>query len=152
MLLPTLTINNLQINNHLAKDRDLEILDSIYTQNMQKYVEKNYSWNETLFRDNFKSDRYTILYIKNKIIGFLSLQPNEDSLYLGEIQIAKSYQNHGIGTNVLKAIIEIYKDKYEELHLQVLRGNPAIDLYRRLGFVVFAETKTHYKMQLLLKK
>ena len=147
--MPNLIVNNVEINNRLATNNDLESLDLIYTQNMRKYVEKNYPWNATLFRDNFQSDRYTILYTKTEIIGFLSLQPYEDSLYLGEIQIANSYQNRGIGTKVLKTIIDLSENKYKEIYLKVLQGNPAITLYQKLGFTVFAESKTHYKMKFI---
>ena len=33
------------------------------------------------------------------------------------------------------------------MHLQVFKDNPAINLYKRLDFVVVDETRTHYIME-----
>lgn len=134
-----------------ATNNDLPILDRIYNQNMQEYVAKNYSWDSNLFKNKFNQNDYLIIQGKQKIIGFLKIVAEKQHIYLGEIQIEKSYQNKGIGTKILQCIIDNNKLKYERIWLQVLKGNPAIKLYSRLGFKVFAETKAHYKMQLVFK-
>ena len=148
MLIPALTVNGFKISNRHAVDKDLETLDEIYTQNMRDYVELNYQWQPTLFRYNFKSCRYTVLHYKETIIGFLCLLPKDNSLYIGEIQIAAQHQNQGIGTKILQTIIKQSKEQYRELNLQVLRGNPAIKLYQRMGFTIHQETATHYQLRL----
>ena len=127
---------------------DLNILDSIHRQNMRGYVEQNYSWDDNLFRYKFVPDDYIVLQ-QQEIIGFLKIVPQNNSLYLGEIQIKSIYQNRGIGTTILQRIVDRSQMKDRRIWLQVLKGNPAIRLYRRLGFKTFAETKTHYKMQLI---
>lgn len=139
----------MKINLRQAIINDLNVLDSIHRQNMRGYVEQNYSWNDKLFKNNFVPDDYIVLQKHKEIIGFLKIAPQNNSLYLGEIQIKCTYQNRGIGTTVLKFIIDRFSEKYRRIWLQVLKGNPAIRLYRRLGFQTFAETKTHYKMQLI---
>ena len=127
---------------------DLNILDSIHRENMRGYVEQNYSWNDNLFKHKFIPDDYIVLQ-QQEIIGFLKIVPQNNSLYLGEIQIKSTYRNRGIGTTILQCIIDRSSINYQCIWLQVLKGNPAIRLYRRLGFKTFTETKTHYKMQLI---
>lgn len=139
----------MKINLRRAIINDLNILDSIHRQNMRGYVEQNYSWNDKLFKTNFVPNDYIVLQKHQEIIGFFKIVPQNNSLYLGEIQIKSTYQNRGIGTTVLKIIIDRFLEKHRRIWLQVLKGNPAIRLYRRLGFKTFAETKTHYKMQLI---
>lgn len=132
-----------------AIEDDLAILDSIYTQNMQYYVEQNYSWNGNLFKSKFVPDDYTVVLQQREIIGFFKTVTENNSIYLGELQIKHTYQSQGIGTIILQYIIDRGKSKYRRIWLQVLKGNPAIKLYQRLKFEVFTETKTHYKMQLI---
>ena len=139
-----------------AENEDLAILDRIHRQNMRSYVEQNYQWNDNLFKNNFVSKDYVVMLQELEIIGFIKLvAPTKSSsqdtvcLYLGEIQIKSTYQNQGIGTKILKSIIEKNHGKYPCIWLRVLKGNPAIRLYKRLGFGVFAATQTHYKMQLI---
>ncbi|VEP16133.1 GCN5-related N-acetyltransferase (fragment) [Hyella patelloides LEGE 07179] len=90
-----------------------------------------------------------VIQEQQSIIGFLKIVPKTKNLYLGEIQIKNLYQNQGIGTKILQSVIEQNQFKYQSIWLQVLKGNPAIRLYQSLGFKIFAETKTHYKMQLI---
>ena len=46
------------------------------------------------------------------------------------------YQNKGIGSHIISQSAELLRDEgFYELRLVVTRSNPAINLYRRLGFV-----------------
>ena len=139
----------MKISLRTAIEDDLAILDSIYTKNMRDYVEQNYSWNGNLFKNKFVPDDYIVILQQREILGFLKIVTENNSLYLGEIQIKDTHQNKGIGTRILQSIIDRGKAKERRIWLQVLKGNPAIKLYQRLKFEVFAETKTHYKMQLI---
>lgn len=132
-----------------AIEDDLAILDNIYTHNMRDYVEQNYSWDCNLFKSKFVPDDYIVILQQREIIGFLKIVIENNSLYLGEIQIKNIHQNKGIGTRILQSIIDRGKSKYQRIWLRVLKGNPAIKLYQRLNFEVFTETETHYKMQLI---
>lgn len=139
----------MKITLRTALEDDLAILDGIYTQNMRDYVEQNYPWNGNLFKSKFVPDDYIVIFQQPEIIGFLKTVPKDSCLYLGEIQIKRDCQNKGIGTKILHYIIDRGKTKYQRIWLRVLKGNRAIKLYQRLNFEVFAETETHYKMQLI---
>jgi ribosomal protein S18 acetylase RimI-like enzyme len=62
-----------------------------------------------------------------------------------------NFQNQGIGTKLIEKIIQQNQSKYQTISLQVLKENPAIKFYQRLGFIILIATKTHYKMQLWLQ-
>ena len=130
-----------------ATTKDLNILDRIHTENMKEYVEKVYPWNPTLFRNNFVARDYRVIKYQNKIIGFIKAVVSPTDIYLGEIQIARNYQNRGIGTNILKNIIAT-KPNNKRLWLRVIKGNPAEKLYTRLGFSLFEESLTHKKLEI----
>ena len=132
-----------------AIEDDLATLDNIYTENMRDYIEQNYPWDCNLFKSKFVPDDYIIILQQRETIGFLKIVTENNSLYLGEIQIKNIHQNKGIGTIILQFIIDRGKAQYQRIWLRVLKGNPAIELYQRLNFEVFTETKTHYKMQLI---
>ena len=132
-----------------AVAKDIDLFDRIHTENMKGYVEQVYSWNPTLFRDNFVSQDYRVIKIGNKIIGLIKIVATKDSIYLAEIQIDRQYQNKGIGTNIIIDIINEAKLSQKQLWLKLVKGNPVEKLYRRLGFVVFEETFTHKKMKKL---
>lgn len=118
----------------------------------KKYVEECFGiWNEEdqrKYYENFinqvKDDTY-IIELNGKKIGFYNGAFLEDDSYeIGNICIIPEYQGKGIGTQVLKDIIELHKD--QDLHIQYFKQNPVGKLYERLGFISNGETKYHYQM------
>ena len=138
----------MQYTLNCAAAKDLDILDRIHTENMKEYVEAVYPWNPRLFRNNFVARDYRVIKYQNEIIGFIKVVASPTDIYLGEIQIISSYQNRGIGTNILENIITRTRLRDKRLWLKVIKGNPAEKLYKRLGFTIFEESLTHKKLEI----
>ena len=93
--------------------------------------------------------------MNGKDIGFYNGLTLEDGSYeIGNICIIPEYQGNGIGTQVLKDIMELHKG--QDLHIQYFKQNPVGKLYERLGFQPSGETEFHYQMfkpkEVVLKK
>lgn len=71
-------------------------------------------------------------------IANLYLQPYKKLSHqcLFAIIVDQKYQNKGIGSKLMHELIKLAKEKFhlEFIHLEVYEGNPAINLYRKLGF------------------
>ena len=63
------------------------------------------------------------------------------------IIVDEAHRNKGIGTKLLHQLFLLSKEsfKLEMLHLEVYETNPAISLYRRVGFVEFGRHKNFIK-------
>ena len=79
-------------------------------------------------------------------VGALAVQHAPDHLFLMELQILPECQNQGIGTAVLRSVLERAAALELPVHLRVLRQNRARALYERHGFAVTGDTETHYLM------
>ena len=118
----------------------------------KKYVEECWgSWNEEDQRKYFESfinsvyNDAWIIQLNGKDIGFYNGATLEDGSYeIGNICIIPEYQGKGIGTQVLKDIMELHKE--QDLHIQYFKQNPVGSLYKRLGFEPNGETEFHYQM------
>ncbi|MBW9150622.1 GNAT family N-acetyltransferase [Clostridium sp. CM028] len=67
------------------------------------------------------------------------------------ISLIKEYQNQGIGTSLMKKMIEYLKEKgYSQTSLSVSKGNYAVRMYKAVGFEIIAEKKDDYLMLLKL--
>ena len=118
----------------------------------QKYVEANFGiWDELKQRAYFeqfintnKNNTY-IIQLNGQDIGFYNGELiNNDVYEIGNICIKKEYQGRGIGTQILKDILEKYQDK--NIKLQYFKQNKVGDLYKRLGFTPYGETDYHYQL------
>ena len=87
-----------------------------------------------------------IIKFKNKDIGMIKVLRKDISWELIQIQISKNYQNLGIGKKVINELLEEARQKRKRVMLSVLKQNPAIKLYSKLGFSKFSEDSVSYKM------
>ncbi len=118
----------------------------------KKYVEMYFGkWDEEIqkklfnkFINKVKNDAY-IIQLNGKNIGFYNGETLEDESYeIGNICIIPEYQGKGIGTRIIKNIMELHKEK--DLHIQYFKQNPVGKLYKKLGFVPDYEKEFHYVM------
>lgn len=131
---------------------DYEFVYEVKKNAYKKYVEQCWGkWNEIDQRNRFKesmektSDRTYIIMFNDERIGFYQGQVvNERTYYIENICIVEEYQGKGIGTEILKSILEEYSDK--NIEIQYFKQNPVGKLYERLGFVPNGETEFHYQM------
>ncbi|SFL28034.1 GNAT family N-acetyltransferase [Proteiniphilum acetatigenes] len=68
------------------------------------------------------------------------------------LSLFKEYRNKGIGTELMKKMIEHLREKgYKQTSLSVQKENYAVKLYKKLGFEIIAENDEDYLMLLHLK-
>ena len=129
-----------------AIDSDLEWLDPFYEELMKPYVELTHKWNKTKFRELFSVEYTSIIQLDNQDIGMLKVQQRDDHIFPGDIQIKKEFQGRGIGSQIINDLIQKSKFQALPIRLRVLKGNPAIKFYQRLGFNVINELDNCYEM------
>jgi ribosomal protein S18 acetylase RimI-like enzyme len=56
------------------------------------------------------------------------------------IAVLPAYLGSGVGTQLLKHVLEAAKKRYSSVVLSVRATNPAKRLYERMGFVILEET------------
>lgn len=67
-------------------------------------------------------------------VGWLQSFVKDDALFLGQLFVDKSLRGQGIGTEVVKGLIEEAANAGRAVTLGVVKTNPALRLYERLGF------------------
>lgn len=129
--------------------------ESIYQPNPSTPYPKDiiYIPNIRIYWDNWghsKDDHCLVAIINNNIVGVVWSRNfhgeikgygfiDEDTPEIG-IAIYKEYRNYGIGTTMMKQMLKyLFQKGYHQVSLSVSKGNPAINLYRRLGFYVVEE-------------
>lgn len=89
-------------------------------------------------------DDYCNIVVDGEIVGCLLLTDKDDGKLLDEIYLEEAYRNKGIGTDIIKNVIE----NNSIIYLWVYKENKkAISLYKTLGFKVYEETELRYYMK-----
>ena len=88
-------------------------------------------------------DYYNII-IDDKIIGSILLKDMPQGKLIDEIYIEKEFRNNGIGTDIIRKMLENNRNIYLWVYKQ---NKKAISLYNRLGFIIVDETDSRYYMK-----
>ncbi|ASA22834.1 GNAT family N-acetyltransferase [Paenibacillus donghaensis] len=91
------------------------------------------------FRSAFDSVHTWIIETDASFIGCVAFKPTVDGYLLEHFYIHPAYQNKGVGSQVLKNLLEQNDVKGKRVSLNVLQGSTARRLYERFGFKIERE-------------
>jgi len=80
-------------------------------------------------------------------IGRLLTCLQDGKLQLVDVALLGSHRQQGIGANILRQLIEECATGNQVIRLQVLLGNPAQEIYRRLGFAEIGRDGMYIQME-----
>lgn len=90
-------------------------------------------------RDSFSTQHTSIIMINREIAGCITVRPSEGRQWLEHFYLAPHHQGRGLGSAVLRTVLERTDTQGVIVGLNVLQGSAARRLYERHGFVVEAQ-------------
>lgn len=118
------------------------------------YIGSIWGWDEDVQKDFFAKEWEShipdIILYDHRSIGTYCCTKNEDSYHLERFYILPEYQNKGIGTYVLKRIMNTADGAGLPVKLMYLNINPAASLYKRTGFEVTGRQAIEGKQEYLV--
>ncbi|MEV6739922.1 GNAT family N-acetyltransferase [Streptomyces sp. NPDC051104] len=90
-------------------------------------------------RDRFDPAHTWVIEVGGAFAGCVALRPAEDAHWLEHFYLAPHLQGSGIGSGVLRELLERCDSRGVLVRLNVLQGSPARRLYERHGFTVETE-------------
>lgn len=135
------------------KSEDYDFVYQTKKEAYQKYVVENWGkWDEFVQRKYFDDFIKTfgvstqIVLVDGKKAGFVNGEfLSDDTFELGNICLTFEFRGKGLGTQILSDIIKNHQNK--DIVLRVFKSNPAIHLYKWLGFELTEEQKFHYQLK-----
>jgi ribosomal protein S18 acetylase RimI-like enzyme len=136
-----------------ARPEDSEFVFQVKKAALGEYIEKTWGWDEEFQRDfhvkEYQPTKIEIICWQDTDVGWLEVDRGRENIRLTAIYILPEYQSRGVGSTVIRQIIEEATATQLPVSLEVLKVNPrARVLYEKLGFVVTGETETHDLMEL----
>jgi GNAT superfamily N-acetyltransferase len=134
-----------------ATQEDGPFLYDLVKTTMQEYVAQTWGWDEewqqTYFWAHFDPAGRQIVVRDGQDIGVLTVEEHADELFIDQTYILPEHQGQGIGTALIRSVLQRGAELGLPVRLRVLRVNPARRLYERLGFVSTEETDTRCFME-----
>ena len=144
-----------------ANEIDVEFLASVQLLANEKRLSADEGWDAKRYKEYWRaqslreiagevddSTTYVIEFNSNPI-GRLRIVRPGDEIFIGGIHIHPNCQRTGLGSRVVRSLIDEAHGQGLPLTLEVEKDNPdAKRLYTRLGFKVVADCEGHDRMEL----
>ena len=111
-------------------------------------IERAYGrWDEAtqdrFFDAAWSTTAHKIVLLDGVRCGYTCIEDQTDAIYLRELVIDPNFQGRGIGTQIIREVIDLAIAKGVTARLRTHIVNRAAHLYRRMGFQETGRTETH---------
>ena len=109
---------------------------------MKRLIEKlqlDMGAQEESFHQYWEATQVRIIVADNVQVGWVQSFVREDELFVGQLFVDQPFKRQGIGTEVMNRLIQEASDVNRAISLAVVKINPAVRLYDRLGFHITHE-------------
>lgn len=142
------------------ESRDAKFLSSLYAstrddlkmiglpaEQFEMLVAMQHRAQDQYYRATYPEATHRIVCVGETSIGRLIVERSGSQLLLVDVALLPEFRGHGIGGAILRDLIDEAVGSGRVMVLQVVKTNPAVNLYRRLGGEITGDTGTHYQIE-----
>jgi ribosomal protein S18 acetylase RimI-like enzyme len=113
----------------------------------QAFVVSQFQAQHQFYRNQIPDCGFDVIECQGEQIGRLYLAPGRTRLNIVDIALTPEWCGQGIGTSILRALMETAEQSGRGVVIFVEKYNPALRLYRRLGFTEIQDVGMHFEME-----
>jgi len=140
----------MQIALRPARTQDFEYCKRLYFAGMKTIIEElhlNRAAQEVSFGEEWELSQVRIITLGSSNVGWLQSTMQNDGLFIAQLFVDGPFQRKGIGTEVMHRLIGEAARLTQAVRLAVVKTNPALRLYERLGFQTTHEDDRKFYMK-----
>ena len=135
-----------------ALETDTDFARFVHHQAYREVSERQFGpWDEEeqdeYFNADWSSATYEIVLCDAVPCGYVCIEDREDNIHVHELVLLPEFQGQGIGSSLLRQLMERASRRRVPVRLGTFRANRALNLYRRLGFQEMGRTETQILME-----
>jgi len=139
-----------QIALRRAESGDFDFCENLYFAGMKKIIQElklDMAAQVASFRQQWTLSQVRIITFEGAAVGWLQNATRDDTLFLAQLFVDGAFQRRGIGTLVMRQLIGEASRARQAVTLGVVKINPAVRLYERLGFLITHEDERKFYMR-----
>jgi len=99
------------------------------------------------YNAEFPNANHQIIMLDGQVIGRVLVERSEAEHRGVDIALLPEYRSGGIGTMLIQELLDEAAGANKPFRISVVRTNPALHLYDRLGFKMTGESLTHVLLE-----
>ncbi len=140
----------MDIQTRPATNEDGIWLYKLYRLTLYDAIDRTWGWNdefqEKAFNDQLHPLKFQVIEQNSNTIGAYLVTEKPDHYWLEMLLICSQYQQQGYGRATMKKLQLIAEQKAMPLKLSVIKANPVMDFYLRLGFKVYDQSDEFFEL------
>jgi GNAT superfamily N-acetyltransferase len=130
--------------------QDFEYCKRLYFAGMKRIIEElglDLAAQTASFQEQWVPAQVRIISLDCSDVGWLQSTMQADALFVAQVFVDSPFQRRGIGTEVMNRLIGEAASLNRAVSLAVVKINPAVRLYERLGFHTTHEDDRKFYMK-----
>ncbi len=133
-----------------ARPQDFDYCANLYFAGMERSIRElnlDMAAQTANFRQRWEVTQVRIITLDGADIGWLQSTTQGDALFLAQLFVDAPFRRQGTGTEVMNRIMDEAACAGQAVTLGVVKTNPALRLYERLGFQITHEDDRKFYMR-----
>jgi len=111
------------------------------------FLEMQFQAQHKYYQEQFHGAAFDLILHGGDLVGRLYVERRSDELRIIDIAILPEHRGKGIGSHYLRQVMEEAGEAGKPVRIHVEVNNPAMTLYKQLGFKKTGETGVYYLME-----
>jgi ribosomal protein S18 acetylase RimI-like enzyme len=104
------------------------------TEQKEAFLRMQFNAQSQFYIENYSGAEFQVITLNDQPIGRLYIHRRKDEIRIMDIALLPEYRNLGIGSALLQDILKQGEDLSLPVTIHVEQFNPALRLYKRMGF------------------
>jgi ribosomal protein S18 acetylase RimI-like enzyme len=113
----------------------------------EMFLQMQFNAQRRSYESAYKDAEHQIVELDGQPIGRLMVLREKDFAVLVDIALLAEHRGRGVGGRLVRELMQQCARDGVTLRLQVLKSNPALRLYERLGFIRTGEDQMYVQME-----
>jgi ribosomal protein S18 acetylase RimI-like enzyme len=113
----------------------------------EAFLRQQFDAQDIDYRRNYKTASFDVIELAGDSVGRLFVDRRTDEIRIVDIALLPEHRGSGIGTALIRALLDEAAALGKRLSVHVERHNPARRLYERLGFAEVADRGLYLLME-----
>jgi ribosomal protein S18 acetylase RimI-like enzyme len=114
---------------------------------IEDFLAKQYEAQERFLKTDYPHAEELIVLRAGDRVGQMLIERGERELRMVDLALLPEHRNAGIGSHLIGRLLAEAEKSGSGFRVQVMRTNPAVGLFERLGLVRTGETGSHYQLE-----
>lgn len=111
------------------------------------FLKMQFNAQHQYYMEQFKGAEFDVIEFEQKALGRLYVDRRDKDIRIIDISLLIEYRNLGFGSYLLKSLINEAMQNKQSVSIHVEKNNPALSLYKKLGFINVEDQGVYYLMK-----